>query len=105
MLSSGVTITSAHRGILTCQRGMAIFTIFLTLLLGLLFTSIQAFEYLVAPFSINDGIFGSLFFVLTGFHGFHVFVGSLFLIVCLYRQVGYQFTVKQHIGFEAAAWY
>lgn len=103
LLSSGVTITSAHRAILSGGRETAINNLFLTLVLGGLFTSIQGFEYMVAPFSINDGIFGSLFFMLTGFHGLHVFVGSLFLLVCLQRHVNYQFTIRHHVGFEAAA--
>jgi cytochrome c oxidase subunit 3 len=70
-------------------------------LYGLIFTVVQAYEYNIAPFSINDGIFGSLFFMLTGFHGFHVLVGTIFLIVCLYRQINYHFTRRQHVGLEA----
>jgi heme/copper-type cytochrome/quinol oxidase subunit 3 len=56
-----------------------------------------------APFFINDGIYGSLFYLCTGFHGFHVIVGTIFLIVCFFRQLKYHFTVEQHFGFEAAA--
>jgi cytochrome c oxidase subunit 3 len=62
---------------------------------------VQGYEYQNALFSINDGIFGSLFFMLTGFHGFHVLVGTIFLIVCLYRQINYHFTRRQHVGLEA----
>jgi heme/copper-type cytochrome/quinol oxidase subunit 3 len=69
---------------------------------GTLFTCIQYYEYTVAPFSLNDGIFGSLFFVLTGFHGLHVLVGSIFLAVCLLRHINYHFTSNHHVGFEAA---
>jgi cytochrome c oxidase subunit 3 len=69
---------------------------------GMLFTCIQYYEYTVAPFSLNDGIFGSLFFVLTGFHGLHVLVGSIFLAVCLLRHINYHFTSNHHVGFEAA---
>lgn len=76
-----------------------------TVVYGLIFTVVQGYEYNVAPFSINDSIFGSLFFVLTGFHGFHVLIGTLFLIVCLYRHINYHFTRKQHIGFECAIYY
>jgi len=73
-----------------------------TIAYGVFFTFVQGYEYNVAPFSINDGIFGSLFFMLTGFHGFHVLVGSIFLIVCLYRQIAYHFTRRQHVGLECA---
>jgi cytochrome c oxidase subunit 3 len=62
-------------------------------------------EYLSAPFAISDGIYGSCFFLATGFHGFHVFVGSLFLMVCLVRVWKFHFTKYHHFGFEAAAWY
>jgi len=69
---------------------------------GLFFTCIQYYEYLISPFSINDSIFGSLFFMLTGFHGFHVLIGSIFLIVCLIRHLKYHFTNDHHVGFECA---
>jgi heme/copper-type cytochrome/quinol oxidase subunit 3 len=72
----------------------------MTIYYGGIFTYIQALEYCVAPFSINDGVFGSLFFMLTGFHGFHVLVGSIFLAVCFQRQINYHFTVRQHVGLE-----
>jgi heme/copper-type cytochrome/quinol oxidase subunit 3 len=70
-----------------------------------MFTILQLFEYIDAPFNINDGIYGSTFFMATGFHGFHVLVGTIFLAVCLYRGIKYHFTDKHHVGFEAAAWY
>jgi len=72
-----------------------------TIFYGFIFTLVQAYEYNVAPFSINDGILGSLFFVLTGFHGIHVLVGSIILAICLYRQINYHFTRRQHVGLEA----
>jgi heme/copper-type cytochrome/quinol oxidase subunit 3 len=105
LLSSGVTITCAHRAILAGERLATINGIIWTVGYGLLFTCIQAYEYFWAPFSMNDGVFGSLFFMLTGFHGFHVFVGSIFLLVCLSRQVNYHFTRRQHVGFECGIWY
>src|SRR6476619_3315011 len=71
----------------------------------LLFTSIQAYEYAHAPFAFKGSIYGSTFFMATGFHGFHVIVGTIFLIVCLIRANRGDFTPKQHFGFEAAAWY
>lgn len=73
-----------------------------TISYGVLFTFIQYYEYTVAPFSINDSIFGSLFFMLTGFHGLHVLVGTIFLIVCLIRHFNLHFTINQHVGFECA---
>jgi len=84
------------------ERASTINGILATVAYGLIFTVVQGYEYNVAPFSINDGIFGSLFFVLTGFHGIHVLVGTIFLIVCLYRQRNYHFTRKHHVGFECA---
>jgi cytochrome c oxidase subunit 3 len=102
LLSSGVTITTAHRAILCGARVSTTNGIIATVFYGVIFTFVQAYEYNVAPFSINDGVFGSLFFMLTGFHGFHVFIGTLFLFVCLARQINYHFTRRQHIGFECA---
>jgi cytochrome c oxidase subunit 3 len=77
----------------------------LTVLLGLLFTSCQAYEYMHAPFAFKNSIYGATFFMATGFHGFHVIIGTIFLFVCLMRAIGGDFTPKQHFGFEAAAWY
>ena len=74
-------------------------------LLGVIFTVLQAFEYSHAPFSFKDGIYPSVFFMATGFHGFHVIVGTIFLAVCLVRAIKGQFTPEKHFGFEAAAWY
>ncbi len=80
-----------------------------TVALGLVFTSVQAYEYIHAPFAFKTSsggtIYGSTFFMATGFHGFHVIVGTIFLIVCYLRAVKGHFTPKQHFGFEAAAWY
>jgi cytochrome c oxidase subunit 3 len=104
LLSSGVTITVAHRAILAGEREATINGIAWTVGYGLLFTCIQAYEYQEAPFSINDGIFGSLFFLLTGFHGLHVILGSVFLLVCLKRQIDYHFTRRQHVGLECGIW-
>ena len=76
-----------------------------SILFALMFTDLQVNEYLEAEFSISDGIYGSTFFLATGFHGFHVFIGTLFLVVCLFRQMKGHFTSNHHFGFEAAAWY
>uniref|UniRef100_A0AAU8HMQ1 Cytochrome c oxidase subunit 3 n=1 Tax=Rhinella tacana TaxID=2826103 RepID=A0AAU8HMQ1_9NEOB len=105
LLASGVTVTWAHHSIMQGNRKEAIQSLTLTIILGLYFTALQAMEYYEAPFSIADGIYGSTFFVATGFHGLHVIIGSLFLLTCLLRQINFHFTAQHHFGFEAAAWY
>nr|YP_009115039.1 cytochrome c oxidase subunit III [Coptodon zillii]AIZ58404.1 cytochrome c oxidase subunit III [Coptodon zillii]QQK56331.1 cytochrome c oxidase subunit III [Coptodon zillii] len=105
LLASGVTVTWAHHSIMEGHRKEAIQSLALTILLGFYFTFLQAMEYYEAPFTIADGVYGSTFFVATGFHGLHVIIGSTFLAVCLLRQVQYHFTSEHHFGFEAAAWY
>ena len=109
LLCSGTTVTWAHHSLIHGDRHGLKLGLLLTILLGLLFTSIQAYEYLEAPFAFsaaNGGnIYGSTFFMATGFHGFHVIVGTIFLIVCLIRANRGDFTPRQHFGFEAAAWY
>jgi len=77
----------------------------LTLFLAITFTALQAYEYIEATFSISDGIYGSTFFMATGFHGFHVIVGTAFIAVMTARLVKNHLTKKHHFGFEAAAWY
>jgi cytochrome c oxidase subunit 3 len=76
-----------------------------TLLLAFLFTLLQLYEYIEAPFNISDGIYGSTFFMATGFHGFHVIIGTTFIAVCFFRFLRSHFTKQHHFGFEAAAWY
>nr|YP_008815605.1 cytochrome c oxidase subunit III [Campylorhynchus zonatus]AGZ03042.1 cytochrome c oxidase subunit III [Campylorhynchus zonatus] len=105
LLASGVTVTWAHHSITEANRKQAIQALTLTVLLGFYFTGLQAMEYYEAPFSIADGVYGSTFFVATGFHGLHVIIGSIFLLVCLLRLIKYHFTSNHHFGFEAAAWY
>nr|AIU45134.1 cytochrome c oxidase subunit III [Telespiza ultima] len=105
LLASGVTVTWAHHSITEASRKQAIQALTLTVLLGFYFTALQAMEYYEAPFSIADGVYGSTFFVATGFHGLHVIIGSTFLLVCLLRLIKYHFTSGHHFGFEAAAWY
>jgi heme/copper-type cytochrome/quinol oxidase subunit 3 len=105
LLASGVTITWTHRATFSGNRDNVIDSLFATLALGILFSLIQYYEYAVATFCINDGIYGSLFFVLTGFHGLHIIVGSIILGVCLVRQVSYHFTKTQHIGLVCGIWY
>nr|UFH80712.1 cytochrome c oxidase subunit III [Tridentiger bifasciatus] len=105
LLASGVTVTWAHHSIMEGERKQAVHSLTLTILLGLYFTFLQAMEYLEAPFTIADSVYGATFFVATGFHGLHVIIGTSFLAVCLLRQIKYHFTIEHHFGFEAAAWY
>ena len=74
-----------------------------TIILAVIFTSLQIFEYQMADFRLSDGIYGSTFYMATGFHGFHVFIGTIFLIVCLVRLIHYHLSKQHHFGFEAAA--
>jgi len=105
LLTSGATITWSHHAILEGDHSSATQSLFLTVLLGAYFTGLQTLEYFEAPFSIADSVYGTTFFVATGFHGLHVIIGSTFLLVCLYRLVSYHFSSAHHLGFEAAAWY
>ncbi len=109
LLTSGTTVTWAHHALLNNDREGLKWGLIATVALGLLFTSIQAYEYSHAAFAFsrNNGgnIYGSTFFMATGFHGFHVIIGTIFLAVCLVRAMNGEFTPKQHFGFEAAAWY
>nr|QOJ44778.1 cytochrome c oxidase subunit III [Allobates granti] len=105
LLASGVSVTWAHHSIMQGNRKEALHSLLITIILGLYFTLLQALEYYEAPFTIADGIYGSTFFVATGFHGLHVIIGSLFLLTCLLRQIYFHFTTLHHFGFEAAAWY
>ncbi|MFO1172649.1 MAG: cytochrome c oxidase subunit 3 [Hyphomicrobiaceae bacterium] len=105
LLTSGATVTWAHHSLLENNRSGLIWGLVLTVLLGLTFTTLQAVEYAHAGFTFAGHIYGSTFFMATGFHGAHVIIGTLFLLVCLFRALGGDFTPKQHFGFEAAAWY
>ena len=106
LLLSGTTITWAHHSLIEGHRKYLVMALGLTILLGLSFTTLQAVEYSEAPFKFNGGgIYPSVFFLATGFHGFHVIVGTIFLIVCWFRARAGQFSSTRHFGFEAAAWY
>jgi|SRR5579871_1656776 len=129
LLLSSTTVTAAHHAVQTGDRKGAVQGLLLTVILGLCFTCVQAWEYTHAPFtfgfngatltpltdaahaSLSTGpgdlgaIYGSTFFMATGFHGFHVIVGTIFLTVCLFRAIAGQFTTTRHFGFEAASWY
>jgi cytochrome c oxidase subunit 3 len=113
LLLSGTTVTWAHHAIQTDDRKGARLALILTVILGILFSLIQAYEYnhilhenlFFSEEAANAGLYGSSFFMATGFHGFHVLIGTIFLVVCLIRLMKGDFTPKQHFGFEAAAWY
>ena len=129
LLTSGTTVTWAHHAIQTGDKKGAVQGLILTVLLGFSFTCVQAYEYAHAPFTFGfnnlalqpftdqahmalasgagnfEAIYGSTFFMATGFHGFHVIIGTIFLTVCLFRAIAGQFTPTRHFGFEAAAWY
>lgn len=105
LLSSGATVTWAHHAIVVGSKKDGILAIRLSILLAVIFTILQAFEYLSANFTIADSIYGSTFYLATGFHGFHVFIGTCFLSVCLFRIHLNHFTKQHHFGFEASAWY
>jgi cytochrome c oxidase subunit 3 len=109
-LLSGCTVTWAHHRVREHDNATASKALLLTVALGVLFTSLQAYEYVHTiyaseGFTISSGIFGSTFYMATGFHGFHVMVGTTFLIVCTMRAWYDQFRVDKHVGLEAAAWY
>ena len=109
LLTSGTTVTWAHHALLHNDRQGLKWGLLCTVLLGAMFTCIQAYEYSHATFAFSSlhggNIYGSTFFMATGFHGFHVIIGTIFLTVCLFRALAGQFTPQQHFGFEAAAWY
>ena len=106
LLLSGTTITWAHHALIHGDRKHLIMGLGFTILLGLTFTTFQALEYSEAPFKFfGGGVYPSTFFLATGFHGFHVMVGTGFLIVCWFRARSGDFTPERHFGFEAAAWY
>jgi len=105
LLTSGTTVTWAHYALQEGDRKGLIWGLALTIILGALFTCLQAYEYMHAGFTFSGHIYGSTFFMATGFHGFHVIIGTIFLTVTLFRALAGHFTVKHHFGFEAAAWY
>jgi cytochrome c oxidase subunit 3 len=105
LLSSGATVTWAHHAIVAGAKRSAVIGLVLTIVLAVFFTFLQGLEYVSAPFGISDGVYGTTFFMATGFHGFHVFIGTCFLTVCLFRLLLNHFTREHHFGFEAAAWY
>lgn len=105
LLSSGLSITWTHHRILENNHNQTVQRLFLTILLGIYFSILQGYEYIEASFTIRDAVYGSTFFIATGFHGIHVIIGTTFLTICFIRIIINHFSKNHHFGFEAAAWY
>ena len=106
LLLSGVAVTWAHHAFLhENDRKTAINGLAVAVFLGVAFSFLQAYEYSHAAFGLADTAYGGVFYMATGFHGFHVIIGTIFLFVCLIRMIRGQMTQEAHVGFEAAAWY
>ena len=105
LLASGGTVTWAHHALRANDRKNFLIFLFLTIILGIVFTGFQAYEYYHSTFSIDEGIYPSTFYMATGFHGAHVIIGSIFLLVCFFRGLSGNINPKKHLGFEFAAWY
>jgi len=105
LLLSGTTVTWAHHSLLKGNRKGQIQGLFLTVFLGICFTILQVVEYGHATFGFSEGVYSSNFYMATGFHGFHVIIGTIFLAVCLVRSIRNTLTPQHHLGFEFAAWY
>lgn len=105
LLYSGITITYAHHSLLSGDWSNVLNGLAQTIALAVFFTSLQFYEYVEAPFDISDGVYGSTFYMATGFHGFHVIIGTIFITVCFFRTLYGHFNRTHHVGFEAAAWY
>jgi cytochrome c oxidase subunit 3 len=105
LLSSGVTVTYAHHSLIQGNRSGSLYGLLYTIILALLFTSLQGVEYSVSSYTISDGVYGSCFYFGTGFHGLHVIIGTIFLLVALWRTLAYHFTENHHLGLEAGILY
>nr|APX39222.1 cytochrome c oxidase subunit 3 [Chrysolina americana] len=105
LLTSGLTVTWAHHSLMENDYNQALQSLMLTVTLGILFSILQTYEYMEAPFTMADSIYGASFFMATGFHGLHVIIGTMFLLICLIRHYFNHFSSTHHFGFEAAAWY
>lgn len=105
LLTSGSSLTYAHTGLLGGYKDKVKAGLEVTIYLAVIFTALQAFEYVNAPFNITDSVYGSVFYMLTGLHGMHVIVGTLMLLVSYQRFKKEHFTIHNHVGFESAAWY
>jgi len=102
---SGVTVTYSHRALLTGNKRVSTDGLIWTLVFGVSFILCQLYEYRYSFFSMNDGIYGSVFYILTGFHGLHVIIGCCFLVTALYRLIHSHFTITHHVGYETSVLY
>nr|AWV83372.1 cytochrome oxidase subunit III [Tanna japonensis] len=105
LLCSGISITWSHHSMMKGMHSECLMSMLLTILLGMYFTMLQMYEYFESSFCISDSVYGSSFFMATGFHGIHVIIGTTFILICLLRQNNCHFSIIHHFGFEAAAWY
>nr|UPL65460.1 cytochrome c oxidase subunit III [Cymus sp.] len=105
LLCSGMSVTWAHHSMMNNSYTQTKYALVTTVIMGIIFTILQSYEYMEASFCISDSVYGSTFFMATGFHGLHVMIGTLFLMVCTLRHIKYHFSKNHHFGFEAAAWY
>nr|ASM41854.1 cytochrome c oxidase subunit III [Scaphoideus maai] len=105
LLSSGISITWAHNAILNNNFSNTVQSMIITILLGIYFTILQAVEYYEAPFTMADSVYGATFFLTTGFHGLHVIIGTMFILISTIRIYKLHLTKNHHMGFEASAWY
>ena len=105
LLTSGAGVTWCHHGLLFGLRTQSRIALWVTVILAMMFTGLQAYEYVDAGFGLSSGVYGSTFYMATGFHGFHVLIGTIFLFVSLLRMQWFQLTPGHHIGLECACWY
>lgn len=105
LLSSGIRITWRHYKILKKKFLERLVSLLITIILGIYFSSLQTLEYIEAPFRISDSVYGSTFFLITGFHGLHVIIGTIFIFIIILRLINLQFSSSHHFGFEARSWY
>nr|WFP43284.1 cytochrome c oxidase subunit III [Hemigyrus spinosus spinosus] len=105
LLSSGISMTWAHHSLMEGNSTQTTQGLLITIMLGIYFSILQAYEYMEASFTIADATYGSTFFMATGFHGLHVIIGTSFLFICFTRHFLHHFSPNHHFGFEAAAWY
>nr|QHE65391.1 cytochrome c oxidase subunit III [Paralaevicephalus gracilipenis] len=105
LLSSGISITWAHNSILNMNFSQTIQSMVITVILGVYFTFLQGIEYYEAPFTMADSVYGSSFFMSTGFHGIHVIIGTIFIMISTFRIYKLHMSSMHHMGFEASAWY
>nr|UOU85050.1 cytochrome c oxidase subunit III [Silo pallipes] len=105
LLTSGISVTWSHHSMMENNFSQTKISLLITVMLGIYFTILQAYEYIEAPFTISDSIYGTSFFMATGFHGLHVIIGTIFLLICLIRHMNNQFSMNHHFGLEAATWY